>query len=73
MSLTNLIRFKDLTGITHYGNISEEKLESILGSTVTIWKGNPLDDEMYPSGETAVVHEVQKMKILHPFILLRPK
>jgi hypothetical protein len=58
MSFTNLIRFKDKEGNILYGDVSEAALDNIIGSTVEVLNGDPLQGELESTNRTAVVQEV---------------
>jgi hypothetical protein len=58
MSFTNLIRFEDKDGRVRYGDILEANLDHIVGSEVQVLEGDPFNDCMRLTNETAVVHKV---------------
>lgn len=58
MSFTNLIRFKDKDGRVLYGDVPEAHLNNIIGTNIPILAGDPFDDSLKPTNDSAVVDEV---------------
>lgn len=56
---TNLVRFEDETGKIQWGDVSPDKLDSLVGSTVKVLDGHPLDGGLKITGKTATIKKVR--------------
>lgn len=53
-----LVRFKTAEGIIHYGEAGSNWKENLIGKEVEIYNGDPFDDGLHLSGQSAVIAEV---------------
>lgn len=61
MSFTNLVRFKDEAGKILYGDCPESALDKIVGTSVPVLNGDPLNGGLSSTGDTAVIKEVRAL------------
>lgn len=55
---TNLVRFEDKTGRIQWGDVSPDRLNSLVGSTAKVLDGHPLDGGLKITNKTAIIKKV---------------